>query len=160
MKCPEKTNNAFTTACSNCKLVHGEEPHPSNYPGSSDAKEEIRRRKAQRTQKNTKGNMFSSNYTTPVLSFAAALRNNTEQQQQPYLHWVPVACPAAVEKPRVPAHVREQDASQSVPAPDINSLPLDYMFSVVQQIMTEINGAVSEEERIEAITEIVLNLMK
>jgi hypothetical protein len=85
MVCPEKTNNASTTACSNCKLVDGEKPHPSNYPGFGDAKEEICRRKAQRTQKNTKGRMFSSKYTTPVLSFAAALRNNTEQQQQPHV---------------------------------------------------------------------------
>jgi hypothetical protein len=32
--------------------------------------------------------------------------------------------------------------------------------TVVQQIMTEINGAVSEEEKIVAITKIVLNLTK
>jgi hypothetical protein len=31
---------------------------------------------------------------------------------------------------------------------------------VVQQFMTEFNGAVSEEEKIVAITKIVLNLMK
>jgi hypothetical protein len=34
------------------------------------------------------------------------------------------------------------------------------VVTVVQQIMTEINGAVSEEEKIVAITKIVLNLMK
>jgi hypothetical protein len=32
--------------------------------------------------------------------------------------------------------------------------------TVVQQIMTELNGAVSEEGKIVAITKIVLNLMK
>jgi hypothetical protein len=32
--------------------------------------------------------------------------------------------------------------------------------TVVQQIMTEFNGAVSEEDKIVVITKIVLNLMK
>jgi hypothetical protein len=50
-----------------------------------------------------------------------------------------------------------------VPVRDVNTLPLDNMFrvvSVVQQIMTEFNGAVSEEAKIVAIPKIVLNLMK
>jgi hypothetical protein len=34
------------------------------------------------------------------------------------------------------------------------------VVTVVQQIMTEFNGAVSEEDKIVAITKIVLNLMK
>jgi hypothetical protein len=43
------------------------------------------------------------------------------------------------------------------------SLPPDNMLrvvTVVHQIMTEFNGAVSEEANIVAITKIVLNLMK
>jgi hypothetical protein len=53
--------------------------------------------------------------------------------------------------------VRQEETGQSVPASNVNSLPLDNMFRVitaVQQIMTEFNGAVSEEAKI------VLNLMK
>jgi hypothetical protein len=34
------------------------------------------------------------------------------------------------------------------------------VVTAVQQIMTEFNGAVSEEDKIVAITKIVLNLMK
>jgi hypothetical protein len=34
------------------------------------------------------------------------------------------------------------------------------VVTAVQQIMTEFNGAVSEEDKIMAITKIVLNLMK
>jgi hypothetical protein len=34
------------------------------------------------------------------------------------------------------------------------------VVTVVKQIMTEFNGAVSEEQKIVAITSIVLNLMK
>jgi hypothetical protein len=74
-----------------------------------------------------------------------------------------VAGPAALEKPSAPAPVRQQNAGQSVSAPDVNSLPLDNIFrvvSVAQQIMTEFNGAVSEEAKIVAITKTVLNLMK
>jgi hypothetical protein len=54
-------------------------------------------------------------------------------------------------------------SGQSVHAQNINSQPLDNMLrpvTVVQQITTEFNGAVSEEEKTVAITKIVLNLMK
>jgi hypothetical protein len=66
-------------------------------------------------------------------------------------------------KRSVPAPVRQKDAGQSVPATDVNSLPLENMMrvvSVVHQIVTEINSSVSEEDKIVAITEIVLNLLK
>jgi hypothetical protein len=48
-------------------------------------------------------------------------------------------------------------------ASSVSSQPLDNMLRVVtavQQIMTEFNGSLSEEENIVAITKIVLNLMK
>jgi hypothetical protein len=54
-------------------------------------------------------------------------------------------------------------AAKSVPAPSVNSEPLDNMFrvvTVVQQIMAELNGAVSEEAKILAFTKTVFNLMK
>jgi hypothetical protein len=55
-----------------------------------------------------------------------------------------------------------QKPGQLVQAPPVNSSSLDNMFkvaTVVQQIMTELNGAVSEENKIVAITKTVLNLM-
>jgi hypothetical protein len=51
----------------------------------------------------------------------------------------------------------------SVAAPNVSSLPLDNMCRVlfaVQEIMTELSGAMSEEAKILAITKIVFNLMK
>jgi hypothetical protein len=75
--CPEKGNTALIPTCCNCKLVGGEELHPSNYRGSSHGKEELGKRKLQRAPKSTTGRMFSSNYTTPEQSFAAVLRSNT-----------------------------------------------------------------------------------
>jgi hypothetical protein len=64
----------------------------------------------------------------------------------------------------VPLHKHEQHTGQSVGAPNVNSLPLNKsmlrIVITVQQFMTEFNGAVSEEEKIVAITKIVSNLMK
>jgi hypothetical protein len=56
----------------------------------------------------------------------------------------------------------QQELEQSVPAPIVSSLPLGNMFRVVsalQQIMTELSGAVFEEAKIWSITKIVFNLM-
>jgi hypothetical protein len=76
-----------------------------------------------------------------------------------------MAGPATME-PRfpVPLHQHEQHAGQSVGAPNVNNLPLDNsmlrIVAAVQQFMTDFNGAVSEEEKIVAITKIVTNHMK
>jgi hypothetical protein len=62
-----------------------------------------------------------------------------------------VAGPATM-SPRVlvPLHQHEQHAGQSVGAPNVNSLPPDNsilrIVAAVQQLKTEFNGAVSEEE--------------
>jgi hypothetical protein len=68
----------------------------------------------------------------------------------------------AAGKTNVLAAEQRQERGQSVRAATVNSQPLDTMLrvvTVVQQIMTEFNGAVSEEDKIVAITRIVLNLM-
>jgi hypothetical protein len=74
-----------------------------------------------------------------------------------------VTSPPAGIKLSTPASGQKQKTGQSVRAPNVNSQPLDNMLRVVtavQQIMTKFNGAVSEEDKIVAITKIVLNLMK
>jgi hypothetical protein len=56
-----------------------------------------------------------------------------------------------------------QKTGQSVQAPSVSNSSLDDMFkvaNVVQQIMTQLNGALTEEDQIVAITIIVLKLMK
>jgi hypothetical protein len=60
-----------------------------------------------------------------------------------------------------PSTTSEQ-AGQSVPAPPVNNVHVDMfnVITVVQQIMTELKDAVSEEAKILAITKIVFNLMK
>jgi hypothetical protein len=110
--------------------------------------------------------VFSSSHTTPGLSFSAVLRSNTQQQQQQHQPPVAQACPTTVGEMGVPLRLRhnQQVPSQSVQAPDANSSPLKDMFPVIatilQQIMTELSGAELEEDRIVAITEIVLKLME
>jgi hypothetical protein len=74
-----------------------------------------------------------------------------------------VAGPLAGTKSKTLASAKQQEAGQSVRTPIVNSQPLDNILrvvTVVQQIVTEFNGAVSEEDKIVAITKIVLNLMK
>jgi hypothetical protein len=145
-------------------LAEGEKIHPTNYQGCRHAKEEMQKKKSQRTPKTTTGMEFSTNLITPGMCFAVVLRDKTEKQQQPQTHQV--AGPVTME-PRVPAALpqhEQQKTGQSVWAPNVNSLSLDKMLkvvvTVVQQIMTESNGSVLEEAKILAITKIVLNLME
>jgi hypothetical protein len=121
-ECPEKTNNASTPACCNLKLVDGEKTHPSKYRGCSHAKEEIRRRKAKRTPKNKTGRVFSSfssNYTTPGLSFETALGNKSSNLIHTAFQW------------QLQPQQRQQKPGQSVLGTNVYSLPLDNMFRVV-----------------------------
>jgi hypothetical protein len=107
--------------------------------------------------------VITSNIITPGVSFAAALRGSGDQQQQPQASQVPVSPPPTPAKQNIRAPALQQTTGQSVPAPLVNSQPIDNMLrvvTVVQQIMTEVSGAMSEEEEeIVAITKIVLKLM-
>ena len=70
--------------------------------------------------------------------------------------------PTVTKQQIVPALALQKETGHSVQPPHANSQLLDNMLrvvTVVQQIMTEFNGAVSED-KIMAITKIVLNLMK
>jgi hypothetical protein len=107
--------------------------------------------------------VFSTKLTTPGVSFATALNGNPEDQRQPPARQVPVAAPVTAE-PRAIKPLRQQKqqpTGQSVQAPLVNSQPIANMLKVVtdvQQIMTEVSGAQSQEQ-IVVITKIVLKLM-
>jgi hypothetical protein len=58
-------------------LAEKEAAHPANYCGCSHAKVEMRK-KFQGKPKTTTGRMFSSNFTTSTVTFAAALRATPE----------------------------------------------------------------------------------
>jgi hypothetical protein len=119
-ECPEKENAASIPACCNCHLAEREKPHPANYRGCRHAKEELQKKKSQRTQKTTTGRVFSSNITMPGVSFEAALRDSTAQYQS-HARQVPVADPRAEVKLSTPASGQQQNAGQSVRAPTVNS---------------------------------------
>jgi hypothetical protein len=70
----------------------------------------------------------------------AALRGKADQLHQEVA--------ASTSKPETPkTKSKQQETGQSVPAPTVNSDSLDMLrvLTVVQQIMTEFKGAVSEE---------------
>jgi hypothetical protein len=92
-ECPEKSSTVSIPTCCNCKLVDGEEPHPSSYRGCRHTKE---KRNSQTAPRTTTGRMFSSSHTTPGRASAAVLRRNTQQQQQPQPPSVAKAYPASV----------------------------------------------------------------
>jgi hypothetical protein len=151
-ECPESVKETSVPKCCNCSLREGERPHPSSYRGYSHAKEEALHRRSQRsTPKETLARTFASRRTMPGKSLPAVLRGNPQPQQL-------LIEPAEMTAPLITP--RTQVTGQSVQASSLTTSSLDDMFKVaaiVQQIMTELNGAVSEESK---IIKTVLNLMK
>jgi hypothetical protein len=97
--------------------------------------------------------VFSSTFIKPQLPFA--LRGEADQVHQEVA--------ASTREPELPkTKSKQQEPGQSVPAPTVNSDTLNMLraLTVLQQIMTELKAAVSEEAMIFAITKIVINLMK
>jgi hypothetical protein len=93
----------------------------------------------------------------PSTSFKACPSRRPYQTQQSHLCQDAAAAPANVHQPRI------QTPGQSVPAPNINSLPLDNMIRAVTvglRNITEFYNAVSKEAKIQAITKVVLTLVE
>jgi hypothetical protein len=136
------------------------------YRDCRHAKEEIQKRKLQKATETTMGKVFSSGHTTPRLTFAAALCNNTQQHQQPQPPSAAQPCPATVGETSTPPplrHNHQQIASQLVQAPNANSSSVNDIFKVVtatfQHIMIQLIGAESED-RITVLKKILLKVMK
>jgi hypothetical protein len=97
------------------------------------------------------------------MSFAETLQRKADQTQQSHPSQAALAATVTGDQPRVQTSSKWQQAGQSAPAHIVNSLPLDNIVrvvTVVQQIMTEYNGAVSKEAKIQAISKIVLTLLE
>jgi hypothetical protein len=72
--------------------VGGRRKSPSAYyRGCRHTKEEMQEKKSLRTTRTKTGRVFFSSLSTPGMSFASALRDRTEEQQQPQTHQVAVA---------------------------------------------------------------------
>jgi hypothetical protein len=80
-ECPEKTNTESRRSCCNCNLLEGEKPHPASYRGCSHTKGELQGKRAQRDPKGSSGRTFFSRFTSPELSYADALPQDTKHQQ-------------------------------------------------------------------------------
>jgi hypothetical protein len=96
--------------------------------------------------------MFFSKFTSPEQSFAAALLQETQHQQAQALQ----TCGKSLWRP-MQQHLSQQEIQKtglSVQAPrSINNNPLK-VATVVQQIMTELSEAVSERNKIMAISNV------
>jgi hypothetical protein len=152
-ECLEKGNTALILTCCNCRLVDGEKPHLCNYRGCRRAKEEVRKRLQWGG---------CSVAATPTQKYPSCWRyaaaSATPSDTGLHRHGGRNKCPPPLR------HNQQQVPSQSVQAPNANSSSLSDLFTVVreifQQIMTELNGAESEDDRIMAITKMKLKLMK
>lgn len=168
-ECPEKDKENSSPSCCNCKLAEGEKPHPANYRGCKLAKEEmLRRRTLPAPPKEAAGRTCSSKLVIPTSLYAAALTSNIQQhhQGQPTpskdpsgdqqaTHLTAQATRKEAKTLNTPTHtdtaVRDASHSsgQSFQANNVNS-SLNKMFkvaSVIQHIMTEINGTIREEKK-------------
>jgi hypothetical protein len=125
----EKGNAASYPACCNCKLAEGKKPHPSNYRGCSHAKEKARRKRSQIQKKTTFGRVFSSNHTTPGLSFAAAVRKTAEKTQQPTSRQPAVAGRSTREHLESSGSSKQQETGQSVQASRVHRPPKVIVFN-------------------------------
>jgi hypothetical protein len=145
-------------------VAEGKKPRPANYRDCRHAKEGLQNKKYKRKHKSRTGRVFSSNLSTPGVSFVAGPRGSKEQKQQLKARQVPgTNAPAGINLSTPASGQQKKKKSGSVRgAPTVNSQPLDNMLGVVttvQLIMTVFNDAVSEEEIIVAIIKIELNLM-
>jgi hypothetical protein len=113
--------------------TEGENPHLSNYRGCSHAKDLLQRKAQNALVNHLPGRMSSTRYTTPAISFAAALQAHHNKCTETTHH------------------------SEVVHTPGVHSVSLDETFKVstaVQQIMSQINGALV------TATRIVIKLLK
>jgi hypothetical protein len=144
-ECPERDNTTTTPTCFNCKLVDGE---ATGTPGR-DAKEKV----SESAQDcNGKSVRFQPHQPRVMLRGSVTQRHTATALSCTDVHPLPLR------------HNQQQVPSQSVQAPNANSSFLNDMFTVAatifRQIMTELNGAKSEEGRILAITNIKFKLTK
>jgi hypothetical protein len=100
--------------------------------------------------------MFSSKLLTPHLSFAAALRGQADHQP----HQETAATTNYTET--APTKMKVHAIRRLVQVPTVNSDFLDLLraMTVVQQIVAELKGAASEEDKFLTLAKIVFKLMK
>jgi hypothetical protein len=92
--------------------MEGKKPHLANCRGDRHAKEELQKKKTQRTPNTTTGRVFSSNLTTPSVSFVAALRGSRILRHAKFL-WQILLLECSLAN-RLPDSNNKRQVSQSV----------------------------------------------
>jgi hypothetical protein len=146
---PKKMNAESTPSCCNFIQAEGEKTHAASYPGCSHSKRELQRGTAKRTPK-------GHSNSTSELSFAAALHQDNQHQQpkEPQKEGNNIRHP--VKHYLSQQEFQEPGLSAQAASSSINNT----VATIVHQIMTELSGLVSEEDRVIVIIKMVLNLMQ
>jgi hypothetical protein len=140
-------------------------------PHTGDADMPRRNYKDRKCKKKSKHGIKRQNICQQLRSPRTVLRSGTTQQCNTTIPAKPgrTATTSSEHREKQMSPPTQQQKSppkpgQSVQATNINvnrsTVDMFKVVTVVQQIMTELNGAVSEEEKIMSVTKIVLNLMK
>jgi hypothetical protein len=113
---------------------------------------------AQRTPKGFSGRALFSKFTSAEQSYAAALRQDTQQQQPQAPHTDGKSMHHPIQQ-----HLPQQEFQKmglSVQAPSSSNNDKLKVAVVARQIMKELSEAVSEEDKAMIVTMMVLDLMQ
>jgi hypothetical protein len=163
-ECPEKGNAASTPACCNYQLAEGESPSCQlsglQTREGGDPEKEV----TEDTQDyNGKGVLFQPHNSRCVLHGGPLRQDRGRAVASDTPGGGGNPCHNETKGLCTPTPAQSAANRSVSQAPNVNSQPLENMLrvvTVVQQIMTEFSDAISEEDKIVAITKIVLNLIK
>jgi hypothetical protein len=156
-ECPEKGNmiiSSTTTRC-NCRLTEGENPHPDNYRDCRHAKD------MQNEDYNGKGALFQPHHSKHVLRGEAPRQDRGTVAASDTSGGSARSRHNGTQAPCIPTPTQTA-CNRSVSSGRCLSLEkvLRVVTTVVQHIMTELDGAVLKEAKTVTITKIVLNLTR
>jgi hypothetical protein len=127
------------------------------------AREELQKRKTQKPQtKKTTGRVFSSRLATPTVFFAEAVKGQQRSQPQQIQNPTATTGGADITEKQNTEKEKEQPVQPGRTTGNDNVSTLDNIFkaaTIVQKIMTGLNDALSEEDKIITITKIVMKLI-
>jgi hypothetical protein len=111
------------------------------------------RRRARGPRKGSSGRTFFSKFTSPEQSYATALSGHSHQQPQ-----APQRGGKSVRHPVQNSLLQEEFQKTDLSVQASSSCNNGTAATIVHQIMTELSGALSQEDRVMVITKMVLNL--
>jgi hypothetical protein len=152
--CPEKRNTASTPTCCNCQLAEGESAPPTKYRGLQACQRRNAKNKIPRnTEKHDgKGVLIEISKSKRALCNSCPRANGSKD--------TPGGSHKFKGSRTSKTHTTGTRSASSGPIESSENVNMYKVFTVVQQIMTELNDAVSERIKTFDITSIVFSLMK